>query len=31
VPIVQWRPGDPLGPALAEGRQYDRWNRWLPG
>jgi uncharacterized protein (DUF58 family) len=29
VPIVQWRPGEPLGSALAEGQQYARWNRWL--
>jgi uncharacterized protein (DUF58 family) len=29
VPIVQWKPGEPLGPALAGGRQLERWNRWL--
>lgn len=29
VPIVQWRPGEPLAPALAGGRQFERWNRWL--
>ena len=29
VPIVQWRPGEPLAPALAGDRQFERWNRWL--
>lgn len=29
VPIVQWKPGEQLGPALAGGRQLERWNRWL--
>jgi uncharacterized protein (DUF58 family) len=29
VPIVQWRPGEPLQGPLAEGRQFGRRNRWL--
>jgi uncharacterized protein (DUF58 family) len=29
VPIVPWKPGEPLGPALAGDRQHARWNRWL--
>jgi uncharacterized protein (DUF58 family) len=29
VPMVQWSPSEPLGRALAEGQQFERWNRWL--
>ena len=29
VPIVKWTQGEQLGPALAGGRQLERWNRWL--
>jgi uncharacterized protein (DUF58 family) len=29
VPIVQWRPGEPLGGPLAEARESGRRNRWL--
>jgi len=29
VPIVQWRPGEPLAGPLAEAQQLGRRNRWL--
>jgi uncharacterized protein (DUF58 family) len=29
VPIVRWRQGEPFQRALAEGQQFERWNRWL--